>query len=378
MVSLIADDHIPFLKGVLEPFAKIKYVTGSQIDHKLVAKADGLIIRTRTICNTDLLEGSTVKFIATATIGFDHIDTDYCSRKRIAWHHSPGCNSSSVRQYVASALAILSIKHNFILKGKKIGIVGVGHVGSKVAQLARASGMIPLLNDPPRQRAEIHNWFDSLQEIKRSADIITFHVPLTIEGVDKTFHLADRSFFESLDKKPFIINSSRGPVVDSEAVKIALSEGKISGFAADVWENEPAIDRNLVEMADIATPHIAGYSVEGKANGTAACVQAASRFFGFGLDKWQPEYLPPPVHPTININAKDKSAEQVMAEAILGAYNVMQDDETFRKDPSRFENLRNYYPVRREFSAYKVHLLNPRHELITMLNNIGFIANSGF
>jgi erythronate-4-phosphate dehydrogenase len=241
-----------------------------------------------------------------------------------------------------------------------------------VAQLAEASGMIPLLNDPPRERAEKQGGFVSLEEIQETADIITFHVPLTSEGPDKTYHLADEGFIKRLRKKPLLINTSRGPVIDTVAVKNALRAGKISGFTADVWENEPNIDRQLMEMAEIATPHIAGYSVEGKANGTAACIQAASRFYNFGLDQWVPSLLPLPENPVIEINALNKTDEQVIAEAILAAYDVLRDDARVRHDPEQFEYLRNYYPVRREFEAFTVKTTNSSPGLKQNLINIGF------
>jgi erythronate-4-phosphate dehydrogenase len=372
MLTLIADDHIPFLKGALEPFAKIIYAKGGQIDHDLALQADGLIIRTRTLCNKDLLEGTPVKFIATATIGFDHIDTDYCFNHNISWHHAPGCNAASVRQYLASALVTLALKHDFSLQGKKIGIVGVGHVGSKVAQLVSALGMVPLLNDPPRERAENPGGFVSLEEIQETADIITFHVPLTHEGPDKTYHMADKSFFRKLRKKPLLINTARGPVVSANAVKASVNNGNISGFAADVWEDEPDLDFELMKLADIATPHIAGYSVEGKANGTAACVQSASRFFNFGIDQWYPSSLPLPGNSLIEINAMGKTDEQVIFESILATYNVLHDDALFRQDPSQFESFRNYYLVRREFEAFSVASANFSPGLRQKLINIGF------
>jgi erythronate-4-phosphate dehydrogenase len=372
MITIIADDHIPFLKGVLEPFAKIIYAKGGQVDHKLALQADGLIIRTRTFCNAGLLEGTPVRFIATATIGFDHIDTDYCSKNGIIWYHAPGCNASSVRQYIASTLVNLALKHNFSLQGKKIGIIGVGHVGSKVARLSNALGMIPLLNDPPRERSESKGGFISIEEIQETSDIITFHVPLTHEGPDKTFHLADKAFFKRLMKKPLLINTARGPVADNNSVKNAIQRDEISGFAADVWENEPNPDRELLEMAVIATPHIAGYSVEGKANGTAACVQAASRFFNFGLDHWYPSNLPAPGNPLIEINAQGKTDEQVIFESILASYDVLHDDVIFRNDPSQFENLRNHYAVRREFGAFSVSIANFFPGLEQNLIDIGF------
>lgn len=372
MLTLIIDDHIPFLKGILEPFSKVIYVKGGQIDHELAMQADGLIIRTRTNCNAALLEGTPVKFIATATIGIDHIDTEYCEKKGISWFHAPGCNASSVRQYIASALSSVALTNNYSLKGKKIGIIGVGHVGSKVAQMVKVFGLIPLLNDPPRERNENNSNFVSIEEIQKTADIITFHVPLTLEGPDKTYHMADKGFFNKLIKKPLIINTSRGPVVETAAVKSAINASQISGFVADVWEKEPDLDLELMKMAGIATPHIAGYSVEGKANGTAACVQAASRFFNFGIDNWFPASLPLPDKPLIEIDAQNKTEEQVLSETILASYDVLKDDANFRNDPSQFENLRNHYPVRREFGAFMVKCTYCTPELEKRLDEMGF------
>jgi erythronate-4-phosphate dehydrogenase len=338
----------------------------------MAKQADGLIIRTRTRCDADLLEGSKVKFIATATIGFDHIDTIYCKKNNISWHHAPGCNSASVRQYIASALINLAKKHDFELTGKKLGVIGVGNVGSKVAQLAGTLGMLPVLNDPPRARDENNRGFVSLDEILETCEIITLHVPLALEGPDMTYKMADKNFFTKLGKKPYLINTSRGEVVDTLSVKNAIISGKIAGLVADVWENEPVADLELLKVTDIATPHIAGYSAEGKANGTSACVRAASRFFGFGLDNWYPTLLPGPENPLIEIDPSGKTDLRIISEAILASYDVMIDDAHFRHDISQFENLRNFYPVRREFPAFNIRLQNPKTELLIKLKSLGF------
>lgn len=372
MLTLLVDEHIPFIKGVLEPYANIIYVAGGRIEREQALKADGLIIRTRTHCGKELLDGTPVKFIATATIGYDHIDTAYCDKHNIRWHHAPGCNANSVRQYMASALAFLSLRRNLCLRGKKIGIIGVGHVGGKVAKLAETLGMIPLLNDPPRQRNENISGFVSLETICEQSDIITFHVPLNKGGPDNTLHLADDEFFSRTARNPWIINTSRGAVVATNAVKTALKNGIIKGFTGDVWENEPVPDPELLSLAAIATPHIAGYSAEGKANGTASCVRAASRFFGFGLDDWYPESLPAPEKPVLEINPEGKSAEDVIAQAILEAYDIRKDDAALRLDPSNFEGLRNHYPVRREFEAFTLFLPPLYPETKTALEQLGF------
>lgn len=375
MPTIIIDDHIPFIKGVLEPFSKVIYAKGGLIGKENAREADGLIIRTRTRCDRSLLEGTPVKFIATATIGIDHIDTGYCNSNGISWFHAPGCNAGSVRQYIASVMAALADHKYITLENKKIGIIGAGQVGSRVALLADSLGMIALQNDPPRERREASGQFVSLEEISETCDLISFHVPLHMEGIDKTYHMADKVFFEKLKKQPLIINSSRGEVVEDAAVKEALEQGWISGFVADVWENEPVADPSLIQASLIATPHIAGYSVEGKANGTAACVRAASKFFGFGLDEWYPPFLPSPAHSHITIDGNGKSDEQIMAEAILASYDVRNDDHSFRSDPSRFEYLRNYYGTRREFEAFTVKIKNPAPTILTKLTKLGFHLN---
>ncbi|MFO7614110.1 MAG: 4-phosphoerythronate dehydrogenase [Bacteroidales bacterium] len=352
--TIVIDGHIPFVRGILEPFARVIYSLSGAIDRKLAMQADGLIIRTRTRCDAALLEGTPVRFIATATIGHDHIDTVYCGSKGINWHDAPGCNATAVMQYVASALATLCLRQDYTLINKRIGIIGAGHVGTKTASLANILGMIPLLNDPPRERNEGSAGFAGLDEILETADIITLHVPLNLEGADKTYQLAGESFFNSLKKSPLLINTARGPVVGTEAVKNAIRKGRVSGFIADVWENEPALDLELLAMTDIATPHIAGYSVEGKASGTAACVRAASRFFGFGIDNWYPENLPQPANPLIQLENGAKSHEHLICEAVLATYDIMRDDAALRTNPGAFESLRDHYPPRREFEAYSV------------------------
>ena len=372
MIKIVADMHIPFLKGALEPFAKVVYLQGDKIRKSDVLDAEGLITRTRTICDSSLLEGTPVKFIATATIGFDHIDTVYCEANGIHWHHAPGCNSSSVRQYMASALARLSEIHQFPLADKTIGVIGVGHVGAKVVQLAEVLGMKPLLNDPPRAQNEGKIGFTDLDTILELADIVTLHVPLNLEGPFKTFHMADDNFFERLRKKPLLINTSRGQVTDTAAVKKALQAGRISGFTADVWENEPDIDLEMLALADIGTPHIAGYSAEGKANGTAACVRAASRFFGFGIDDWYPESLPLPANPVLRLYTTGKTDEKLLLEAINRTYDIRFDDILMRNSAEKFEEHRNLYPVRREFEAYQVELDERRNDVLQKLRALGF------
>ncbi|MDX9749444.1 MAG: 4-phosphoerythronate dehydrogenase, partial [Paludibacter sp.] len=273
-MRIIIDDKIPYIRGAFEPVAEVVYLPGAKTTAEIVRDADAIVTRTRTLCNEQLLAGSTVKMIATATIGYDHIDTAYCEKAGIYWTNAPGCNSRSVEQYIASALMVWADTRKLNFSELCIGIVGVGNVGSKVARFCEILGMKVLMNDPPRQRNEGTSQFVDLSEILEKADIITLHVPLEIMGRDATFHLADDQFFQKLKKKPLLINSCRGEVTDTKAVKKALKEGSIEAFVADCWENEPDIDPELLAMSFLATPHIAGYSRDGKATGTLMSVQS--------------------------------------------------------------------------------------------------------
>lgn len=371
-MKIIIDNKIPYIKGVLEPFAEVVYLPGNKTTAEVVKDADTIITRTRTICNKELLQGSKVKFIATATIGFDHIDTDYCKSAGIKWTNAPGCNAESVNQYIASALFSYSMQKRFDLKNKTIGIVGVGQVGSKVAKTCKTLGMKVLLNDPPRERIEGSENFVSLKTIQNEADIITFHIPLNMDGVDKTFHLVNEEFLQNLIHKPLIINSCRGEVFNSEAVYNAHEANDISGFVIDCWENEPELNLELLNLADYGTPHIAGYSRDGKANGTKMSVQAVSRFFNLGIDDWQPSKVELPENTIIEIDGNQRREYSILAEAILSTYDIENDDEALRDAPHSFEYLRGDYPVRREFNSFTIRAKNIGEETIEKLKYLGF------
>lgn len=371
-MKIVIDDKIPYIRGAFEPLAEVVYLPGSKTTPEVVKDADAIVTRTRTKCNRELLEGSKVKFIATATIGFDHIDTGYCERAGIEWTNAPGCNAESVNQYIASALFSYSMKKRFDLKDKTIGIVGVGHVGSKVARLCEIIGMKVLLNDPPRERVEGPEQFVSLEEIQQEADIITFHVPLNLKGEDATFHMADEKFIRKLEKKPLLINSCRGEVFNSAVIKNALKTGVISGLIADCWENEPDIDLGLLQMADYGTPHIAGYSKDGKANGTKMSVQAISRFFNLGIDNWEPENVELPEKTKIEIDGNQRREYSILAEAVLSTYDIENDDEALKENPQLFEKLRGDYPVRREFDSYTVVARNIENKTLEKLKKLRF------
>ena len=375
MLKVVCDDKIPFLKGVLEPYAQVVYLPGQDITADDVNNADALVTRTRTICDKALLEASSVKLIATATIGYDHINTAWCESRGIVWKNAPGCNSSSVQQYIVSALCVLAERFDLRFKDLTLGVVGVGHVGSKVALAARALGMKVLLCDPPRAREEGPEGFVELDEILRSSDIITLHVPLSHEGQDATWHMFDSERLASMRPDQILVNSSRGPVVDNLALKNALKAGRIKAAVLDVWENEPEVDLELLNLLALATPHIAGYSADGKANGTAASVRALADFFGLPLNDWKPSQLPSPRQaPEFTLDAAGKSFQEVLCEAILHSYDIREDDAVLRRNPALFERQRGDYPVRREFQAFTVKLQGGTPEERSALNKLGFLS----
>lgn len=350
-MKFIIDNEIPYIKEAAGKIAdEVIYVSGKDFTPQLIRDADALIIRTRTHCNRNLLEGSQVRFIATATIGFDHIDTEYCKQAGIEWTNAPGCNSASVAQYIQSSLLIWQSLRSKKLNELTIGIVGVGNVGSKVAKVAQDLGMRILLNDLPREDKEGKNRFSPLEKLAKECDIITFHVPLYKEGNYKTFHLADEEFFGSLERKPIIINTARGEIIETKALRSALEKRVISDAIIDVWENEPEIDRALLEKVIIGTPHIAGYSADGKANATCMSLDALCKYFHI---KGNYEITPPA--PASNI-LHAKSYE----EALLQMYNPAEDSRRLKSQPDLFETLRGNYPLRREERAFTVKVISEK------------------
>ena len=314
---LVADRDIPFLAGVLEAWFDVRYLPGREIGPVEVHDAAALLVRTRTRCNAALLEGSSVRMIATATIGMDHIDRDYCASRGIAVASAPGCNAAAVAQYVMAALRALGQDKT----GTTLGIVGAGHVGSRVAEAARKAGLRVLLNDPPREAAEGPAGFTPLPELLEKSDIVTLHIPLWPENRD----FADAAFFAQLRPGASFINASRGEVVDEDA--LLASRTKLDRLVVDVWKNEPDINLALLAAADIATPHIAGYSIQGKINGTQAVVRAVGESFGIESLK--------------SFVVKDIALPQE-------PYDILADDAALRRDPASFEFLRSHYRYRND------------------------------
>lgn len=324
----VVDDKIPYIQGQIERLVdEVAYLPGSAITKDDVRDADILIVRTRTRCDRALLEGSKVGLVVTATIGFDHLDTQYLDEAGVRWTNCPGCNASSVCQYVHNAL----LATGYLRHGLTAGVVGVGHVGSLVAADLEAAGLRVLRCDPPKGEPA------TMADIAAQADIITFHTPLTHDGCCPTWHLADEAFLSRLSRRPLVINSSRGGVVDEGALLNAMDADRVAGAIIDTWEHEPHVNPSLLHRAWIATPHIAGYSADGKANATRMSLQAVCRFLGkpFTLD------IQPPDLPV-------DFAYGEVAEGPLRLYDPRVDTARLKERPERFEALRGHYPLRRE------------------------------
>lgn len=330
-MKILIDRAIPFLQGVLEPFAEVVYLDGAAFTREVVASADAMIIRTRTRCDKALLEGSKVQFIATATIGFDHIDLEYCRTHNITVSTSAGCNARGVLQWVSAALALLAKRDDFAPQERTLGIVGVGNVGRLVKEYAEAWGFRTICSDPPREASE-HLGFVPLEEVLRNADIVTLHTPLNCT----TKHLINEGNISLLHSGATLINASRGECVATEATR----RNDLT-YITDVWENEPNIDSAYLAHSIVATPHIAGYSAQGKANASAMAVQALARHFDLPLRDWRPKEVAAIAPKLLSWNE--------MCTTITETCNLEAESFTLKNEPERFEYLRNNYLYREEY-----------------------------
>lgn len=377
-VRIVADENIPYVKEGFSDLGDLTIVPGRSMTRDIVRDAQVLLVRSVTKVNRDLLEGTRVRFVATATIGEDHLDKAYLEERGIGWASAPGSNANSVAEYVTSALLRLANHFNFELPTKTLGIVGVGNVGSRVAEKAAALGMRCVLNDPPLREATGDEKYRPIEEIY-ACDIVTFHVPLTKSGAHATHHMVNDAFLHFLNRGAMIINTSRGPVVDNAALHQALGDGHIAAAVLDVWENEPAIDTNLLERVFLGTPHIAGYSFDGKLNGTRQ-IQAATCNFLMLYPSWDPSPLvPPPDNPEITVDG-NLPLQEAVSQAVFAVYDVQNDDAALRElfrippedRPAYFDKLRKEYPRRREFPNYTARIWPPNSEVHERLAALGF------
>lgn len=341
MMKIVVDKYIPFLDGVLEAVADVTVADPAQITAEAVRDADALLVRTRTRVDDRLLGGSRCTFVGTATIGMDHIDTIWCKNAGITAVNAPGCNAPAVAQYIMSAICSLADRP---LADLTLGIVGVGRVGSIVERWASGLGMRVMAVDPPRHSAGHEGRWYTLGDVAREADIITFHTPLTHHGADATYHLAGRDFFGSLKRRPIVINSSRGSVVDNEAWVKAITDGQVSHSVVDVWEGEPRFNHHLLEAADIVTPHIAGYSRDGKIRATQMVLDALSAHFG--LPQLKANAPVPCLVPEKVTEGHIKASYDILADSDMMRRAMAKSDDTART----FESLRDNYKLRNEIS----------------------------
>jgi erythronate-4-phosphate dehydrogenase len=383
-MRIVADANIPFVRECFSSVGEVEVLSGRDITPRTIANADALLVRSITLVNEELLRGSPVRFVGTATIGFDHVDRAYLEHNRIGFAAAPGSNANSAAEYVIAALLEVGRRHNIPLEGKSIGVIGVGNVGSRVARKCAALGLHVKRNDPPLQRQTGDPQYVPVEALY-DCDFLTIHTPLTREGIARTFHLADARFFSSLKPGAIFLNAARGAIVDSEALKAAIRAGRLRAVVLDVWENEPNIDVGLLEMVDLGTPHIAGYSFDGKVAGMIMIYQSLCEHLGMSPKLGVEDFLPEPEVPRLRIDPGDLSEEELLARAIEQVYSIKRDDENLRQIVCQppdgrgrfFDALRKNYPVRRESHNTVVALDKPRESLARKLQGIGFNVEGG-
>ncbi len=379
-MKIVVDENIPFAKEAFSTLGEVETSHGREITPQKVKDADVLIVRSITKVNSKLLEKSSVKFVGTATIGMDHIDVEYLKDRDIGFVSAPGSNSNSVAEYIVCALLSAANELYLNLCDLTIGIIGVGNVGSKVVKKVEALGIKVLLNDPPLLERTGDAEYRPIQELTDNCDILTFHVPLERHGNYPTHHMINEKFLRSLKKCPIIINTSRGGVMDTDAVKSALMHCGISQTILDVWENEPNIDMEILKMALIGTPHIAGYSFDGKVNGTFMIYDSLRRYLNKKAE-WNPQdFLPKSNCPVVKVNERNVSLEKKLHKVVSQLYNIEKDDLKLRESLSvpaekrgaHFDSLRKNYPVRREFFNTSILFEKEDLQLANILSKIGF------
>ncbi len=381
-MKIICATNMPFAEEAFRTLGLVTSLAPRAITPEQVRDADLLAIRSTTRVNQSLLEGSRVRFVGTATIGYDHMDTAYLEKAGIAWCAAPGCNANSVSEYFVAALLCLGRRHGLTLAGKTVGIIGVGNVGRRVILKAEALGLRVLQNDPPQAAAEKSTTFHPLDEVLANSDIVTLHVPMTKSGPYPTVRMADRRFFERLKPGAIFINAARGGVIDSDALLAAMDRGSVAHAVLDTWEGEPGFRPDVLARADLGTPHIAGHSFEGKVTGTVMVYREACKFLGVE-PTWTPDaLLPTPLVPEIRVAEPDRPEEAVLGDIVRQVYDIEADDwrlreladaETKRRAEG-FERQRQEYPVRREFRFTRVVLPAKCASLERRLAGLGFVV----
>ena len=376
-MKIVVDENIPLGKEAFSHLGEVILSPGRKIVWETVQEADLLVVRSITRVNRELLEGTPVRFVGTATIGTDHIDLPYLKESGITFADAAGCNANSVGEYTTAALLDLEAALGVSFVEKTMGIVGVGNVGKNVAEKARTLGMKVLLNDPPRAEREGPGGFVSLNEVLSESDVVTAHTPLEKGGKHPTYHLLGENELRAMKPGALLFNTSRGPVVDNKALLETLRSGHLSGALLDVWENEPTPDPALMAKVNIATPHIAGYSFDGKTTGTRMMYEAVCRFLDVEMVPAAELFNIPVDNPNLDLVSTGREA---LREAVFWAYPIQEDDRRMRdlidlpeeERGERFDRLRKEYPVRREFHRYKVSGKHLTDEDCQTLKSLGF------
>jgi erythronate-4-phosphate dehydrogenase len=377
---IVADENIPLLDAFFEGFGEIRRVPGRSIDRATVEQADVLLVRSVTNVNRGLLEGSKVRFVGTCTIGTDHLDLDYFERAGITWSSAPGCNARGVVDYVLGSLLTLAEIEGANLAQRTYGIVGAGEVGGRLVKVLQGLGWNVLVCDPPRQAAEGGDYV-SLEQIIEQCDVISLHTPLKKHGAQSTWHLFDKNRLNQLKSGTWLINASRGPVVDNAALRQVLLQREDLQAVLDVWEGEPEVDVALAELCVLATPHIAGYSLDGRQRGTAQIYQAYCDFLGQEAPISLKDLLPAPWLSQVTLNANSDPAWS-LAMLCRGVYDPRRDDADFRRSlvgnvneqRAAFDSLRKHYPLRREIDGLQVRIEGDSPELQKIVAALGASA----
>lgn len=377
---IVADENIPLLDAFFAGFGEIRRVPGRSIDRAMVEQADVLLVRSVTNVNRALLEGSKVRFVGTCTIGTDHLDLEYFNEAGITWSSAPGCNARGVVDYVLGSLMTLAEIEGVDLSQRTYGVVGAGEVGGRLIKVLKGLGWNVKVCDPPRQAAEGGEYV-SLEQIIEQCDVISLHTPLTRSGDGTTWHLFDQQRLQQLKPGAWLINAARGPVVDNAALRKVLLEREDLQAVLDVWEAEPEVDTALAELCVLATPHIAGYSLDGKQRGTAQIYQAYCAFSGQPAIIQLSDLLPAPWLSEVTLHA-DSDPAWALAMLCRGVYDPRRDDADFRRSlvgnvgeqRAAFDVLRKQYPVRREIEGLKVRIEGESPALARIVAALGAVA----
>ena len=372
-MKILVDENMPYARDLFSRLGEVKAVPGRPIPVAELADADALMVRSVTKVNGGLLQGTGIKFVGTATAGTDHVDEAFLQQAGIAFSAAPGCNAVAVVEYVFSSLLMLAERDGFALQDRTVGIVGVGNVGGRLQARLEAFGVRTLLCDPPRADRGDDGDFRSLDELVREADVLTFHTPLFKDGPYKTLHLADDALLSRLKPGTILINACRGPVVDNAALLQHLQAGQALSVVLDVWEPEPDLNVDLLNLVDIGTAHIAGYTLEGKARGTTQVFEAFSDFLGKRQQVALDTLLPAPEFGRITLHGPlDQSTLKRLVHLV---YDVRRDDALLRKvagTPGEFDKLRKNYLERREWSSLYVQCDDA--SAAALLQKLGFNA----